>query len=495
MTSSVYHRKPLYQVSKYFHLITGGLCISLIGMSLLLALPSSAVAGQHSKVNLSLSEIGRGSGSSTILVPANKSRILKVDVPFADLLVGNPDIADVLPLTDKTVYILGKALGSTSLAVYDKKKRLLGIVDIEVTHDLEGLKAKLYQFFPNEVVEVYSANSAIIVKGIVSDLVKQDKILAIAEKYAPGQVTNLLSIQDAQQVLLKVKFAEVSRSTVKGLSANTGITYSSGDVDIGLGPAVGAIGAGFLTGTVGFTLGNLLLELFLDAGEEKGLVKTLAEPNLIALSGDTAEFLAGGEFPVPVAQETDSGGSTITVEFKEFGVRLAFTPTVLDNELINLVVAPAVSSLAPSLTTISGFNIPSLTTRKAKTTVELRAGQSFAIAGLLQSNFKDTVEQVPGLGEVPILGALARSSEFTQEETELVIIVTPYLVQPALAGTLAAPTDYFVPPSDFDIFLDGKTEGLSTDQTKGKPAPAGGRQILSKRGDGGIDGKYGYVIK
>jgi len=490
MTSSIYFCKPLHQISTHLQLI---IAVSLVSMILSLTVTSFAAAGKHSNVKLSLSEIGRGSENTTIIVPANKSRILKVDVPFADLLVGNPDIADVLPLTDRTVYILGKALGSTSLAVYDKKKRLLGIVDIEVSHDLAGLKAKLHQFFPNEVVEVYSANSSIIVKGIVSNTAKQDKILAIAEKYAPEQVTNLLSIQDGQQVMLKVKFAEVSRSTIKGISAQTGISWADGDSSVTLGPQIASVGAGFLTGSIGFTLGSTLLDIFLDAGEEKGLVKTLAEPNLIALSGDTAEFLAGGEFPIPVAQDTDSGGSTITIEFKEFGVRLAFTPTVLEDELINLVVAPEVSALSTSVTSLSGFNIPSLTTRRAKTTVELRAGQSFAIAGLLQSNFKDTVEQIPGLGDIPILGALARSSDFTQEETELVIIITPYLVQPALAGTLSAPTDYFVPPSDFDFFLRGKIE--SPESGKTKIEPSNGRQILSRRGDGGIDGKYGYVIK
>ncbi|MFB9353447.1 type II and III secretion system protein family protein [Sneathiella chinensis] len=478
-------------VGKAFRPIMGGLATIGMGLALLVQLSGPAEAAQASRVNLSLSDLGQGDNSTAISVPANKSRILKVDVPFADLLVGNPEIADVLPLTDRTVYILGKSLGTTSLAVYDKKKQLLGIVNIDVTYDIDGLKAKLNRLVPGEVIEVHSANAAVVLKGVVSSLSQQDKVLAVAEQYAPGKVTNLMAVADAQQVLLKVKFAEVSRSTFKGISTNTAVSFNGQDSDGSLITGLTSIGAGFLTGTIGFTIGNTLLDLFLDAGEEKGIVKTLAEPNLIALSGDTAEFLAGGEFPVPVAQDSSASGTAITVEFKEFGVRLAFTPTVLDKELINLVVAPEVSSLANSITQISGFNIPSLTTRRARTTVELRAGQSFAIAGLLQSNFKDTVDQVPGLGDVPILGALARSSEFTQEETELVIIITPYLVQPALAGTLAAPTDYFVPPSDFDIFLFGQTEG---DKAPGGPA-TDGRQILSQRGDGGIDGKYGYVIK
>ncbi|MEH6547886.1 MAG: type II and III secretion system protein family protein [Sneathiella sp.] len=471
------------------------LCTVFFGAMLSTQMASVTAAAQASRVNLSLSEIGRGGENTSVGVPINKSRILKVDVPFADLLVGNPEIADVLPLTDKTVYILGKSLGTTSLAVYGKKKQLLGIVDIEVTFDTESLKAKLNQLVPDEVIEIYTANGTIILKGVVSNAAKLDKILSIAEKYAPDSVTNLIGVQASQQVMLKVKFAEVSRSTLKNVSTGVGFLFNGGDAAGGISAGVGVIdqllNPGFLSGAVGFSIGDTLLDLFFDAGEEKGVVKTLAEPNLIALSGETAIFLAGGEFPIPVAQDGDGANSAITVEYKEFGVKLSFTPTVLDDELINLVVAPEVSQLAQNTVQVSGFEIPSLTVRRASTTVDLRAGQSFAIAGLLQSNFKDTVDQVPGLGNIPILGALARSSDFAQEESELVIIITPYLVQPALAGSLAAPTDYFVPPSDFDIFLNGQTEAESSGL---RPEPSS-RQILSDRGDGGIEGKFGYVIK
>lgn len=476
--------------------IPGILGIAFLSVMLSTQMASVASAAQASRVNLSLSEIGRGGENTSVGVPINKSRILKVDVPFADLLVGNPEIADVLPLTDKTVYILGKSLGTTSLAVYGKKKQLLGIVDIEVTFDVESLKSKLNQLVPDEVIEIYTANGTIILKGLVASASRLDKVLAIAEKYAPGNVTNLISVKASQQVMLKVKFAEVARSTLKNLSTGIGFLFDGGDAVGGISAGVGAIdqivNPGFISGAVGFTIGDTLLDLFFDAGEENGVVKTLAEPNLIALSGETATFLAGGEFPIPVSQDgADGGNSAITVEFKEFGVKLAFTPTVLEDELINLVVAPEVSALARNTVQVSGFEIPSLTVRRARTTIDLRAGQSFAIAGLLQSNFRDTVSQVPGLGSVPVLGALARSSDFAREETELVIIVTPYLVQPALAGSLAAPTDYFLPPSDMDMFLNGKTEAENSGI---RPAPSG-RQILSDRGDGGIEGKFGYVIK
>ncbi|WP_288901493.1 type II and III secretion system protein family protein [uncultured Sneathiella sp.] len=475
--------------------IPGILTALFFGAMITTQMAPGAMAAQASRVNLSLSEIGRSDENTSVGVPINKSRILKVDVPFADLLVGNPEIADVLPLTDKTVYILGKTLGTTSLAVYGKKKQLLGIVDIEVTFDIESLKSKLNQLVPDEIIEIYTANGSVVLKGLVANAAHVDKILSVAEKYAPGNVTNLISVRSSQQVMLKVKFAEVSRSTLKNLSTGIGGLLDKGATTGGFSAGVGVVDQildpGFFSGAVSFAIGNSLLDLFFDAGEEKGVVKTLAEPNLIALSGETAVFLAGGEFPIPVAQDADASNPTITVEYKEFGVKLAFTPSVLEDELINLVVAPEVSSLAGNTVQVSGFEIPALTVRRARTTVDLRAGQSFAIAGLLQSNFRDTVDQIPGLGNVPVLGALARSSEFAQEETELVIIITPYLVQPAVAGTLAAPTDYFLPPSDIEIFFSGKTEA---DNSGIRPPPSG-RQLLSDRGDGGIEGKFGYVIK
>jgi pilus assembly protein CpaC len=216
------------------------------------------------------------------------------------------------------------------------------------------------------------------------------------------------------------------------------------------------------------------------------LTKTLAEPNLIALSGDTASFLAGGEFPIEVVQSGDTvgGDATISIEFKEFGVSLAFTPTVLDNGLINLVVTPEVSALDFS---VAVRGVPGLTTRRATTTVELRDGQSFAIAGLLQDDFSDTIDQIPLLGDVPILGALFRSSQFKKNETELVIIVEPHLVKPAPIGSLATPADNFIPPSEPDIWLLGRLEASGS----GIPREGG----LAAQGAGGIGGHYGHIIK
>ncbi len=221
----------------------------------------------------------------------------------------------------------------------------------------------------------------------------------------------------------------------------------------------------------------------------KSLVKTLAEPNLMALSGETASFLAGGEFPIPVVNDIETGETpAVSVEFKEFGVSLSFTPTVISKDRINLVIKPEVSAIDPdpaSSISLGEFTIPGLVTRRAETTIELRDGQTFAIAGLLQNNFSDNLEQFPWLGDIPILGLLFRSSEYQRDETELVILVTPYLVKPAPAQAFATAADTFVPPSDADIFVFGLLE-----------APESGRgQASGGQGAGGISGRAGHIIK
>ena len=457
-------------------------------------------------------ELQSGKHGGEFLVPINKSQILRVDVPFTDLLVGNEEIADVLPLTNRTIYVLGKSLGSTSLSIYGRGKRLIAIVDLMVTYDIQGLKSRLFDLFPEEEIEVRGVNDSVILSGTVSSSEKLTQALAVSDRYAPGRVTNLLSVNGSQQVLLAVRFVEVKRTVLKQFGLNTTLLFDSGaTVTAGAltGPnATAAVATtidpntsnialsgdaplGFLAGALALSTGNFALTLDLDALEKKGLLKTLAEPNLIALSGDTASFLAGGEFPVPVAQSSDNGQTTITVEFKPFGISLSFTPTVIGKDLINLVVSPEVSAIDTTTSVIvSGFSIPGLTTRRVTTTVELRDGQSFAIAGLIQSDFTDTVNQIPGLGDVPIIGALARSSEFNRSETELVIIVTPYIVKPAPAGAQITPADNFVPPSDTDIFMYGRVEASAAGV-----APAQSGQILGARSGGGIDGKYGYILK
>jgi len=428
-------------------------------------------------------------------VAVNKSQILKVDQPFSDLLVGNDKIADVIPLTNRTVYILGKQLGTTSLSVYGKGKSLLAIVDLVVTHNVDSLKRRIHDLFPEEKVEVRSVNDSVALSGVVSSGARAGQIAALAERYAPGKVSNLLKAKGSQQVMLAVRFAEVKRSAFKELGINSSIIGESGDATFSLlnlfPGAAAATGVGTLAeGT--FSGGEIAV--LLDALERKGIVKTLAEPNLIALSGDTANFLAGGEFPIPVAQSNNNNGSTITVEFKEFGVSLAFTPTVLHDSLISLEVKPEVSAIDDAASvTVSGLRVPGLTTRRAHTTIELKDGQSFAIAGLLQSEFRDGIRQLPFVGDIPVLGALFRSADYQRDETELVIIVTPHLVKPAAKGELALPTDFTDAPSDLEFF------SLGTMEVTRDRKPGGKRQgNLVFGGDaktGGLDGVHGHIIK
>jgi pilus assembly protein CpaC len=363
-----------------------------------------------------------------------------------------------------------------------------------VTVDVEGLKTRLFELMPNEEIEVRAVGESVILSGRASSSVRLARALDVAERYAPDNVTNLMSVTGSQQVMLAVRFAEVQRRVVKELGLNTQVSGSDFAVSVGDALLDGAFSAtAIATGTATFGIGSVTLDFLFDALEEKGVVKTLAEPNLIALSGDTASFLAGGEFPVPVSQETSGGQATITIEFKEFGVALAFTPTVLDDDLINVVVSPEVSRIDPTnAVTIQGFNVPGLTTRRATTTVELRDGQSFAIAGLIQSDFQDTVRQFPVLGDVPVLGALLRSSDFQNAQSELVIIVTPHLVQPAPAGSLATPVDNFVPPSDADIWLFGRTESPTSGMGTGGTNAANALAISEA---GGVQGSYGHIIK
>jgi pilus assembly protein CpaC len=437
-------------------------------------------------------DAGQGKHVGEFIVPVNKSQVLRLDLSFADLLVGNAEVADVLALTDRSIYVLGKTPGSTSLTIYGRNKELLAVMDLVVTVDVEGLKARLFELLPDEEIEVRAVNESVILSGRVSSSVRLARAMDVAERYAPENVTNLMSVTGSQQVMLAVRFAEVQRRLVKELGINTQVSGSDFAVSVGDALLNGFFSAAaFATGSATFGIGSVTLDFLFDALEEKGIVKTLAEPNLIALSGDTASFLAGGEFPVPVAQNTEGGQTTITIEFKEFGVALAFTPTVLDDGLINVIVNPEVSRIDPTNSvTLQGFDIPGLTTRRATTTVELRDGQSFAIAGLIQSDFEDTVRQLPLFADVPVLGALLRSSDYQSQQTELVIIVTPHLVQPAPGGSLATPADDFVPPSDSDIWLFGRIES----PTSGQPATNAANALAINKA-GGVQGSYGHIIK
>ncbi|WP_240334337.1 type II and III secretion system protein family protein [Sphingobium estronivorans] len=444
---------------------SGGFLIAL-GLALAAATPMTAQA------QMTAGEASLHAG--TLEVPLNKSQVVTADRPIAKAMVGNDEVADIMPITNRSVYVLGKKMGTTSLTLYDGSGRVISVIDVSVGPDVLALSDQLRQLVPGEKIDTSISNDSVVLTGLVSNPAAADRAAMLAKAYAGDKVINLLSVGSSTQVMVEVRFAEVSRTAGKeigvsgfGLSNNGKFDAVTGkgaslvpDPDTG----VGIMKLAEITNTFGifrnvFNVGGTQIEAVLNALESRGLAKTLAQPTLIALSGEKASFLAGGEFPVPSVQ---SGGSTngntpITVQFKPFGVSLSFTPTVLGDRTINMIVEPEVSQIDSSASlTVGNITIPGLRTRRASTTLELRDGESFAIAGLLQKDFKTTVDQIPLLGSIPILGALFRSTNYQKGQTELLIVVTPHLVAPLKPGQVRLPTDTVRDPSEAETFLLGQ---------------------------------------
>ncbi|MDF1619685.1 type II and III secretion system protein family protein [Pseudothioclava nitratireducens] len=459
------------------------------------ALGTSAMTPVHSETLRVMS----GSTSSPLNVPMNRAVVVESDVPFAELSIANPGIADITTLSDRTIYLLGKLPGRTTMTIVGADGKLITNVEVQVTPDIGEFKERLKQILPGENIEVRTANDGIVLSGTVSSTAKLDRALDLAKRYAPDRVSNLMTVGGTQQVMLKVRFAEMQRSVSKNLSSSLALrgTVGGGSAATGLiggtgnftqdGAVTGAFNSGAIPISgdrgalgVGFTAGNMEFAILLEALESKGVVRTLAEPNLTALSGQVAKFLAGGEYPIPVVGD-DNG---ISIEYKPFGVEMAFTPRVVDGDLINLEIAAAVSAIDTSVTMQSGgFSVNAFKRRETSTTVEMRDGESFAIAGLLQDDFNDLNDQIPWLGDVPVLGALFRSAQYERKQSELVIIVTPHLVTPTRGEALALPTDRVRPPSEADLFLFGKTEAT----------PRSGAAAEVAKQD--FSGSYGYVME
>lgn len=440
-------------------------------MVLAIALATTAIApAAQAQVH---SQSGMSMHAGTVEIAVNKSQVLTADTTIDRAMIGNDEIADILPVSSNSIYVLGKAVGTTSLTLYDRANRVIAIMDISVGPDVGGLREQMAQLMPGQPVEARVSNGAVVLSGTVSDAGVADRAVQLARAYAPDdRIVNLMTLGGSQQVMLEVRFAEVSRTVGKDLGVRSFLNDNDsflGAIGNGAGTVTNGVRLDQVTGSFG-VLRNIFGGVFgldidatLSALEEKGLAKTLAEPTLIALSGESASFLAGGEFPVPVIQSGGGGGvggdnsNSITVEFKPFGVSLGFTPTVLSDKVINLVVEPEVSAIDPTASiTLNGLVIPGLQTRRASTTLELRDGESFAIAGLLQQDFKTTVNQVPLLGSIPIIGTLFRSTSFQKGETELLIVVTPRLVAPIKPSQVRLPTDRIHDPSQADVLLNGE---------------------------------------
>jgi pilus assembly protein CpaC len=440
-------------------------------------------------------QIGAGKRTATVSVYIGKSEDVRTDTSFVEIAVGDPQVADVNPLTYRALSILGKKNGTTRVSVYADGKKLIGVFDVEVVYDTSMLNTEIQRRFPHAGLRVSAVNGRIMLSGTAPDGPTVDQAVQIAKQFNPD-VINTVRVLQPQQVMLEVRFVEATRTagrdlgvqwnvfgkhnlanignrtasenlpitnTGGGLFSQPGVTAGGqnvGNQGLGISPVVVA---GVLSGTApfGVVVSKMLAKGFetdviINALEQKGVARALAEPNLVALSGDTASFLAGGEYPVPVPGALGQ----VTIDYKRYGVGLAFTPTVLGHGLINMKIEPEVSQLDFShMVTIAGLSVPPLIVRRASTTVDLRDGQSFVIGGLLQSVGQNAIDQLPWLGDVPVLGTLFRSASYQKNETDLAIIVTPRLVQPARPGdVIKTPLDASLPPNDADLFLMGKTE-------------------------------------
>ena len=470
---------------------------------LLLPFPGMGAGPERVRINAANPE--------NLTVTAGKSVILESQAPVKRFTIALPQIADVLVLTPHQVYVTGRAPGVTSLCLWGEGDKL-SVFDVEVAPDVASLKEKLHKVFPNEKdIQVTPTRNGITLSGVVSNGASLSQVLAIAGAYAPvdkegkpdkEKVINLLEVGGVQQVMLEVRVSEMTKTLARNLGINFSVVSKSGQ-QLGLSlldslttlPSQGFPGnplgvSNNVNGILRFLGNGASWTAFIDALKENDLVKVLAEPTLITMSGRRANFLAGGEYPIPVPQALGTGGAIITIQYKTFGVGLNFTPTVLGSGRINMEVAPEVSELDfTNAVSIQGYLVPSLTTRRVSTNVEVADGQSFAVAGLLREEVKEIMKKFPLLGDIPVLGALFRSSQFQKSETELVIIVTPHLVKPVDMTRQTLPTDQFVEPNDLEYYLLGYVEGGGRGRVK--PGAASGSSFAK---GGGLDGDFGHII-
>ena len=496
--------------SKWRHAIKLGLMFLFLGVGLGVVLyptPSPGAPLQDQQV---------------LTVPVNKSRILDLREPIARVSVANPAIADILVINPKQVYVNGKELGSTNMILWGDQDQVIRQIGLEVTHDLEVLKEKLYRVLPGERIKVESAHGSLVLSGTVSSPARMASAVDLASTFTTGdkaKVINLIQVGGAQQVLLEVRVAEVKRSFGKELDSNILAAYDDGNgFRIGainglvnnLAPSVEYItdAYGNITDTIvnqqynsifpftnltnsviaSIASGNFTMDMYLRAAEEKGLGRILAEPNLTTLSGQEAEFLSGGSIPYTTTQ---TNGSTNT-EWKNYGIELKFIPFVMESGKINLKVNVSVSEPGPPALT-NGQQSTTILSRGANATVEVPSGQSIAIAGLLSEKATDANSRLPGLGDIPLLGMLFRNQSLKNDQTELLIFVTPRLANPINTKQIRLPTEGFVEPSDVEFYLMGKM--TSTRSGSSSPQNAG-KTVKNRLGpdSNGSEGVFGHDL-
>ena len=451
----------------------GAAAIALaVGMGSL-AVPAPAAAQSAAAKPAETLNLSQGTGT-----------LVRLSGPMTDVFIANDSVADVQVRSASQLYVFGKARGETTIYATGKGGRVVYAANVRVGHNVGSVDEMLRMAMPESAITATPMNDLVLLTGTVSSPEDVEEAQRLVQAYV-GQGTQVVSrLRSATplQVTLKVKIAEVNRSLLKNIGVN--LLASGGGFGIMQGQGIyldpvgtkpeDAVGPQFIRNLIGSTItgeGRLLginIMSSLDLAENDGLVATLAEPNLTALSGETASFLAGGEFPIPVSQSLGS----VAIEYKQYGVSLAFTPIVLADGRISMRVRPEVSELsAEGSIRLNGFDVPALTTRRAETTVELGSGQSFMLAGLLRNSNINNIEKAPFLGDIPILGALFRSTNYRRQETELVIVVTPYLVRPS-SNRLALPTDGYRAPTDAERVLMGQTFTGESGTPTPPPAPA-----------------------
>jgi len=428
------------------------------------------------------------------VISINKSKNISLKMIFKKVIVGASDIADVIPVQNNTLYILGKKIGTTNITVFGVEKKVIGILDVEVQPDLKFIKSRVLTAISHaRNIRLSSANGSVIVSGSVPDRATADRVVAMIAPFTKNKlksdVINALRVLHPQQVSLDVRIVEIQRNAAKSIGIR--LSYSKGATSSEIGrvnrvsgfispTTTTLLGSGTPFGVLTTSIGNSGISGIISALESKGSLRQLAKPNLVALSGSKASFLVGGEFPIP----TSSNNTGTQITYKRFGIMLDFIPTIYENGLIGLKLTPEVSDLDyQNAITSGGYTIPAISARRADTEIILKSGQSFAIAGLLSQSNNRNIDQVPWLGTVPVLGALFRSPAYQKKETELVIIVTANLVQPATPrDKLKVPTDNTLAANDIDFFLNGKMELLKSYKNYVERAP-------------GVKGPYGHIIE
>ncbi len=447
------------------------------------------------------------------VIPLNRSRLISTGPEIGEAMIANPEIADIHVHGPNRLSVIGVGRGETTLRIIAKDGTVIKSIPISVTYDLPAIRRALRNFLPQENIGVELVNTNVALVGEVSSAAAVDRALDIVTQFleedsAPAgnggtprdTIVNLLKVVSGQQVMLRVRVAEINRTALKQLGvslqgfSNNGSVRLQGGSNAGTLPFVNGSTAnfgtfdidsnnmfGFLGGII--SKGDFGLGATLDMLETDGLLKVLAEPNLVALSGEQAEFLAGGEIPIPIAQPSSGNTTRITIDYKPFGVSVSFIPYVLSNNRIRLSVLPEVSELSSENgIKVNGFAVPAITTRRAKTTVELAPGESFMIAGLIRDNMSSVIRQLPGVSEIPIIGALLRSSEFRRNETELVIAVTPYLVDPLKSDDIRLPSDNFRPPSTMEMFFYGALSSIANGERRLSQTPS-------------LEGPIGFMVE